>query len=371
MAEEKNKNEYSTGFGADAFNSLPDFDSLSRVNVEKTEKPVETNTLQNDENEVMSEPQEKAVEKVKKNKGFKIICAVLIVAIVCTVGVSAFNVVNYFSTSYSEKNTEEAGYNAYNEMNANYPSATYPKGIMNKFTKLYAANDEVAGWLYVPGTNINTPVLQNKSDDYYLRHDFFGEYTNYGQTYLASGCKKDGLSKNTVIYGHNMPSGTHFYDINRFEDIEWYKKHPVIKYSTLTGDYTFLIYTSFYATVTPSDDNNYAFNYIYPNMSDSNFEGFIKQVDERALYKTGVSLKRSDKVICVSTCNHTYDGMCGKKVDTRLVVIGRLLRGNESENVDTSKTKENPDYRKPQVYYSHVGKTNPYAKSAKWQPSSK
>lgn len=385
MENENKKNEYSTSFSSNGFNSMPDFDSMSRGGERKTEnftprniplnrpsfdEQIRQRELQMAQSATSVTPiEDKPIpKKKKKSKLFGFLCTLLIIAIIASTGFAGYNVLAYKFSS-PEEDVEVEGYNAYSDLSANYKSKKYPGGMQEKFKNLYASNSEIAGWLYIPGTNINTPIVQNKSDDHYLRNNFFGSYTNYGQAYLGAACKKNTLSKNTVIYGHNMPAGTHFYDVNRYENIEWYKKHPIIKYSTLKEDYTFAIYTAFYATVNPADDDGYAFNYICPDMSNSNFKGYIKQVDERALYKTGVTLNSSDKVITLSTCNHTYDNLCGTRVNSRLVVVGRLLRSNESEEIDTSVAKDNPSYRKPQIYYSRRGKSNPYAGSEKWYPS--
>ena len=93
--------------------------------------------------------------------------------------------------------------------------------------------------------------------------------------------------------------------------------------------------------------------------------GYIEQVKQRMLYDTGVSLEPTDQVITLSTCIYDY----GKSVDTRLVVVGRLLHEGESESIDASLVKDNPDYRRPQVWYNRNGKKNPYKNAEKWQPS--
>ena len=100
-------------------------------------------------------------------------------------------------------------------------------------------------------------------------------------------------------------------------------------------------------------------------MGENNMVGYIEQVNQRKLYETGVSLEPTDKVITLSTCIYDY----GKNVDTRLVVVGRLLHEGESEAIDASLVKDNPDYRRPQVWYNAKGKTNPYKGAEKWQPS--
>ena len=308
-------------------------------------------------------------KKAKKNI-FTLLCAILIAAIVSSSALAVFNIATGSSGASSVGDNGNAE-NAYTKMVAKYNDVVYPAGIQQKLTRLYAQNKETVGWLYIPGTSINTPIVQHKDNDFYLTKNFYGSYTRYGCVYADYQNKKNTLSKNTVIYGHDMSCGTAFYDLNRYDDIEWYKKNPVIQYCTLNGNYTFLIYTAFLTTVNSKDDGGYMFNFIEPNMTDSNFAGFIEQVNQRALYTTGVDLKASDRIINLSTCNYTYTNYIGRKVDTRLVVIGRLLRSGESADVNTSKAKENSNYRRPQVWYDYKGTKNPYAGSRSWKPSTR
>ena len=228
----------------------------------------------------------------------------------------------------------------------------------------------------LPGTELDTAVLQSNDNNYYLAKDFYERTTyetssdNYGNIYLDYRCLSDGLSKNMIIHGHTTgrASGVPkqaFRSLYDYRDKEHFIKNPIIKYSTLTEEYTYKICAVFLSTTQKKDDNGYMFNYIYPDMSDNNMVGYIEQVNQRKLYETGVSLEPTDKIITLSTCIYDY----GKSVDTRLVVVGRLLHEGESEQIDTSLVKDNPDYRRPQVWYNSKGKTNPYKDSAKWEPS--
>ncbi len=377
MAENKNKKKYSTGFGGNIFDSFPDFDSLdslqkkpaagSKAEAEKT--AAQENAAESRISKAELKTQDTAMpQKSARKNVFTLLCAVLIVAIVSSSALAVFNVVTNIS-SHSTSADSGKSENVYTKMVAKYNDVVYPAGIQQKLTRLYAQNKETVGWLYIPGTSINTPIVQHKDNDFYLTNNFYGSYTKYGCVYADYQCKRNTLSKNTVIYGHDMSCGTAFYDLNRYDDIEWYKKNPVIQYCTLSGNYTFLIYTAFLTTVDSKDDGGYMFNFIEPNMTDSSFAGFIEQVNQRALYTTGVDLKPSDRIINLSTCNYTYTNYIGKKVDTRLVVIGRLLRSGESADVNTSKAKENSNYRRPQVWYDYKGILNPYAGSRSWNPS--
>ena len=316
-------------------------------------------------------------EESRSNVVFGVICAFLCVAIALTSILSVMRINKYLNTSTEETKPEQQqhqqvsnGYNIYTQMFPKYKATKYPANMAADFNFLYAANNDFVGWLYIPGTNVNTPVVQTKDNNKYLRNNFYGSNTNYGTTYADYRCNKGAtLSTNTVLYGHNMPSGTHFYDVHRYENIEWYKSHPTIEYRTLYGTYTFLVSNVFYTTASRKFDGGYLFNYIYPNLGPKSMGGYIQQVTQRSIYTTGIDIKPTDKFITLSTCTHSLDGACGTDIDGRLVVVGRLIRYGESENVDTSKAKSNPDYRRPQIWYDKKGKTNPYASYNTWIPS--
>lgn len=253
---------------------------------------------------------------------------------------------------------------------------SYPEGILDELKQAYAVNNNLVGWLSIPGTEMDTAVLQGSENSYYLKRDFYERLTyetsntNYGNIFLDYRCLSDGLSKNMIIHGHTtgksdgVPKQS-FRSLYDYRDMDHFIENPIIKYSTLYEEYTFKICAVFLSTTQKSDDNGYMFNYIYPDMSDDNMVGYIEQVKQRMLYDTGVSLEPTDKIITLSTCIYDY----GKSVDTRLVVVGRLLHDGESEEIDASLVKDNPNYRRPQVWYNSKGLTNPYKDSAKWEPS--
>ena len=67
-------------------------------------------------------------------------------------------------------------------------------------------NPDVIGWITVPGTTINSPIVQAPTDspDFYLSHDVYGNYNIYGAIYLDAECAEAGLnSRNAVILGHH------------------------------------------------------------------------------------------------------------------------------------------------------------------------
>lgn len=48
---------------------------------------------------------------------------------------------------------------------------------------LQAENQDIVGWIYVPGCDISFPVMQSKDNEYYLNHTVSGEYNNRGSIF--------------------------------------------------------------------------------------------------------------------------------------------------------------------------------------------
>lgn len=68
-------------------------------------------------------------------------------------------------------------------------------------------NPAVIGWVTIPGTSIDTAIVQAPPKDprYYLSHDIYGNRNAWGVPYLSAECFEEGLgSQNAVVYGHNM-----------------------------------------------------------------------------------------------------------------------------------------------------------------------
>ena len=69
---------------------------------------------------------------------------------------------------------------------------------------------DVRGWLTIPESGIDYPVLQSSPEEpeYYLRRDYQGNYDINGSLFLQADCIL-GESGNLTIYGHNTVSYTH------------------------------------------------------------------------------------------------------------------------------------------------------------------
>ncbi len=237
-------------------------------------------------------------------------------------------------------------------------------------------NPETVGWIKIPDTNINFPVVQTVDNEYYMTHNFESKKDKRGAIFMDYRNLPSDLDSNTIIYGHaayysdNVTyDGTVFSDLNKYEDLEFYKEHPVVEFNTLDSYYKWKIYAVFISNQGAQDDNGYIFNYIYPhNFEPENIKGYVAELNKRTLYFTGVDIQEGDKFLTLQTCNRSLD-MPGYRAGTSLVVVARMVRPGEDANVDTSGAyiNENPKY--PQLYYKKHGINNPFANDAKWYPT--
>ena len=99
---------------------------------------------------------------------------------------------------------------------------------------LFHQNSDCVGWIYIPGTSVNYPVMHTPDNPQkYLRKDFYGNYSQSGVPFLDARC--DLYNTNLIIYGHNMRNGTMFSDLKKYTNTDFRNAHPIIEFETAEG----------------------------------------------------------------------------------------------------------------------------------------
>ena len=189
-----------------------------------------------------------------------------------------------------------------------------------------------------------------------------------GAIYMDYRNNPTDLDANTIIYGHNdYKDGSVFSEVAHYDDIEYFKEHPIIEFNTLESYYQWKVYAVFITNQQAYDDNGYIFNFIWPQMEGPNFKGYVEELNKRTLYYTGVDIKNGDRILTLSSCARNLD-TAGNRAKTSIVVVARAVRPGEDPTVDVSKAyvNENPKY--PQLYYNIKGIANPYKNDERWYP---
>lgn len=100
----------------------------------------------------------------------------------------------------------------YNGLTEQAVSDSDSKGVPNvDFEALKQTSDDIVGWIYVPGTQINYVVAQGETNNTYLRHLPNGEYNENGTIFMDVDNTAPGLvDQQTTLYGHHMNDGSMF-----------------------------------------------------------------------------------------------------------------------------------------------------------------
>jgi len=177
------------------------------------------------------------------------------------------------------------------------------------FEALKLINEDVVGWIYIPDTEVNYPILQGDDNDEYLRHLLTGEYNSSGSIFLDANVLGDFTGKNSPIYGHNMKNGSMFADIIDYKKQSFYDAHPTAMLMTPEKNYFVHLFSGY---VTDSWGSAWD-----KTFDDSEFESWLNEVKEKSRFTSSVLPTVQDKVLTFSTC--TYDTH-----DARYVVHGIL-----------------------------------------------
>ena len=181
----------------------------------------------------------------------------------------------------------------------------------NVVWELFKENDDVVGFVEIPGTSIKYPVMQTKDNpDFYLNHDFDKNYNFNGTPYLSAYCDIK-TSDNLIIYGHNINGGRMFGVLTQYREKDFFENHKNI-YFTTNQKTTYKIFA-----VMSVNKNEFEYWKFVMARDENEFNHFVKRVLKYSLWSSDKMPKYGEQLLTLSTCDNSR----GK--DYRFVVIGK------------------------------------------------
>ncbi len=192
---------------------------------------------------------------------------------------------------------------------------TEPREILPRLQEQYGKNSDLAGWLTVPGTRIDYPVMYSPDEpERYLHANFEVSYSFAGLPFLDAAC--DPERGNRIIYAHNMLDGSMFRTLLKYQQKDFWQRNPVISFSTLYEEQEYEVVAAFYDKVYKKTDTNFKFYQFYDTSDQSRFDEAMAYYREHALYDTGVTAQCGDELITLVTCAYQTE-------NGRFVVVAR------------------------------------------------
>ena len=196
---------------------------------------------------------------------------------------------------------------------------TLDKDIIPEYKALLDINKDTVGWLKVNDTYVDYPVVQAKDNDYYLKRNFKGEKDANGWIFMDYRANPITLSKNTIIFGHNMYySGVMFGTLYKAKRASWYTKpeNQIIEFNTLYDKMKWQIFSIY---VVPETND-----YLITNFSsDEKFQEYLEMITKRSKYDFNIPVSLDDHILTLSTCS-------GNKATDRLVIHAVLIEDEKA-----------------------------------------
>ncbi len=191
------------------------------------------------------------------------------------------------------------------ENTADIPSEAEEK-LKEQTQELCTNIDNSIGWINVPETIINYPVMYSGDNEFYLHRAVDGSYLRVGSIFLDYRCNADFTGKINVLYGHNMSDGSMFADVMKFIDSGYFDGH---NYGWLTTENTVYKIDFFSLSQPENYDDFYNVN--------SDVSLWLDDLRINSFIWRNIGFSENDQFISLSTCT-------GSEGSSRTVLTGKL-----------------------------------------------
>ena len=175
---------------------------------------------------------------------------------------------------------------------------------------LRQVNPDVVGWIRIPDSEVDYPIVQGSDNEYYLTHRWDGKSLAAGAIALECSTLPDMTAFHTILYGHNMADGSMFASLRRYRRAAYWQSHPYVYLATDQGCFRYEVFSAYQAAVDGGT------NTLGLDQSGEQ-EDYIQMAVQNTVIATGIRPVTSDRILTLSTCS-------GAGYETRWVVHARL-----------------------------------------------
>ena len=265
---------------------------------------------------------EKTGKKRKKRSPFLLI---IFLAALGIFGFSAYKIGDYLYSTYKTNQVRSEIADKVKEPETDETMSD--RDLMwAKYGDIYEDNHDFIGWLTGEDTPIDNPVMYTPDDgmegQYYLRKNFYGEYDIVGTLFVDSRCKLDpeeGVSTDTIIYGHRTINDTMFGPLQRFKDPAYCEDHTEILFDTMYRPGRYKLFAAILSQASDGRPDVFKYYDFIQAEDQKAFEDYLYEIEKAAVYYDEENAPVfGDEIITLSTCDYY-------KKDGRLALIGRRI----------------------------------------------
>ena len=159
-------------------------------------------------------------------------------------------------------------------------------------------NQDIVGFLTIPGTDIDEPVRQGEDNEFYLSHDINKEKNLIGSVFLDYRVKIN--ERKNLIYSHNSSTlGVPFKELENYYQEDYFKAHQKIILEDTKGKQEYQIFSIFVET---SD-----WQFMKVKFTESQWLEHLKYLENKSWFKTQNEWSNQDEILILQTCSHHQD----------------------------------------------------------------
>lgn len=169
-------------------------------------------------------------------------------------------------------------------------------------------NKDIYAWIRIPGTPIDYPILNRKGDnEYYLKRNYYRYADTRGSIFTEDYNNRDFNDPVTLIYGHNMSSGSMFGSIQKtYTKKSFMQSHKELQIILPDKTYTYEIFAA-----VPYSNIHLMYYYDFTN--------------------TYVFTEVMNDILSVRAMNAVVDKTVKVTPDDHIVILSTCLSGNGNQ----------------------------------------
>ena len=177
---------------------------------------------------------------------------------------------------------------------------------------LREVNKDVLGWIVIPGTMLDYPLMKSIDNDFYLNHSWDGSKNSAGAIFIEQMSSEDLSDFHTLIYGHRQKDGTMFASLKYYNSKEYWNDNRYVYIYDDNGVHKYEVFSAYEASV-----KNYTYQVGFSG--DESKQRFLDFCTGESVIDTGVVPTVEDNILTLSTCTATGSNSKRWVVQAKLV----------------------------------------------------
>ncbi|MER0122327.1 class B sortase, LPKTxAVK-specific [Streptococcus sp. ZJ93] len=178
--------------------------------------------------------------------------------------------------------------------------------LTERFNGLKATNPETVGYVYIPGTQLDEPIVQTGDNATYLDKTFEGNNEPLmGTVFMDTDNNKNFTDSLTWLFGHArgsaVPDHRMFNDVNFYDSQTYFDAHPYVVVETPERK---RYYEAMFMIIVPETTAFYRTSFD----SKADFKKQLTDVEKDAVTKSkNLKINENDNYLVLSTCREEDD----------------------------------------------------------------